>query len=173
MARKKESIYKNWDEVNTAMKELGELYIEKQDIEGKLTARINEVKAYCNEKAKPTLEKIKTIEKEIERFSNQNKDEFLATRTKKLHYGTISYRVTKKVQCRNVESTIKVLKSLNLDAFIRTKSELNKDEILACSQDKSCVATFAKADINILTEDKIKIEPDYVQLALLNKNEEE
>lgn len=164
MAKKKESIYKTWEEVDKAIKRLGELYIEKQDIEGKLTIRYNELKAYGNEKISGVASEIKNIEKEIERFANQNKEEFLKTRSKKLNFGTISYRLSKKVVCKCIESAVMVLKTLNLDFLLRTKTELDKDEILKCEDDLT--STLAKANISIVSEDKIRIEPDYVKLAV-------
>lgn len=170
MAKKKESIYKTWDEVNFAMKELGELNVQKQKLEGEQTVKINEVKSYIQEKAGDIVTKIKNIEKEIERFAEQNKDEFIATRNKKLTFGTISYRLTKRVVCKSVTSAIKALKSLNMDFFIRTKEELNKEDIMNCC-DKATLQALTRASVSVVSEDKIRIEPDYVKLMADTVNE--
>lgn len=167
MAKKKESIYNDWDEVNLAMKELGELTIKKQKIEGEQTLKINEIKAEYQVKAGDLVNQIKEIEKNIERFSEQNKSDFLKSRSKKLSFGTISYRMTKRVVCKYVETAINALKSLNMDFCLRIKEELNKDALIEV-EDKSLLQ---KAGISVVPEDKIRIEPDFVKLAALEKGE--
>lgn len=159
MAKKKESIYQSWDEVNEAMKELGELQVKKQKLEGEQTVKINEIKKDYQEKAGNLTTKIKEIEKDIERFAEQNKTEFLKTRNKKLNFGTISYRLTKRIVVGCVEGAINALKSLNLDYYLRQKCELDKEKLYECDE-----KTLSKVGIKIVTEDKINIEPAYVKL---------
>lgn len=166
MAKKKESIYNSWDDVNSAMKELGELTVKKERLEGEQTTKINEIKSEYLVKAGGITTRIKDIEKNIERFAEQNKSEFLQARTKKLTFGTISYRMTKRVVCKYVETAIKALKTLNLDFCVRVKEELDK-EALTEVQDKQLLS---KAGISIVSEDKIRIEPDYVKLAALESS---
>ena len=170
MAKKKESIYNNWDEVNSAMKQLGELTVKKEKLEGEQTIKINEIKAEYQVKADNLLIQIKEIEKNIERFADSNKEEFINNRTKKLTFGKISYRLTKSVKCLNVASAINAIKNLNLDFLLRTKSELDKDAIIKHEKDLD-TKTLLKAGIYISEKDKINIEPDFVKLAALNKGE--
>lgn len=164
MAKKAESVYTSWEEVNTALKELGELQIKKQKLEGEQTLKINEIKAKTAEKAGIMQGQIKAIEKNIERFAMQNKSEFLKTRNKKLTFGCVSFRLVKSVVCSCKDEAIKALKALNLDFCIRSKEELDKDECLkfAENDDKKILL---KAGIEIKSDDKVKIEPDYVKLA--------
>lgn len=159
MAKKKESIYRSWDDVDTAMKELATLNVQKQKLEGEQTVRINDVKSKIAVRAGELCTKIKQIEKEIERYSEQNKDEFLKTRNKKLKFGSISYRLTKSICCECVQTAIKALKSLNYDFCIRTKEELDKEALKELSQD-----VLTKIGVNVKVVDKIQIEPDYVKL---------
>lgn len=161
MARnKKESIYKSWDEVNSALKQLAELNIKKQKIEGKTTILVNKIKESMASRAEILASEIKLIEKEIIRFAQQNKAEFIKKRTKKLPFGSISFRITKKICCECVESAIKALKTLNLDSFIRCTESLDKEAL--ADLDKN---TLAKAGISVKTEDKVSVEPNYVELA--------
>lgn len=168
MAKKKESIYRNWEDVNTAMKELGSLNVEKQRLEGEQTVKINEIKERYQIIAGDITTKIKDIEKNIERFAEQNKSEFLQTRTKKLTFGTISYRMTKRVVCKYVETAVKALRSLNMDFCLRVKAELDKEALLEV-EDKQLLS---KAGISVVSEDKIRIEPDYVKLAAIGRERE-
>lgn len=164
MAKKAESNYKSWEEVNTALKELGELQIQKQKLEGEQTLKINKIKIEISEKAGILQTRIKEIEKNIERFAQQNKSEFLKTRNKKLTFGAVSFRLVKSVVCSCKDEAIKALKALNLDFCIRAKEDIDKDECLkfAENDDKKILL---KAGISIKSEDKVKIEPDYIKLA--------
>lgn len=161
---KKLSKYQTWQEVDAAMKELGELNIKKQNLEGEQTVRINEVKADILSKTGVLQTQIKEIEKNIERFAEQNKSEFLKTRNKKLTFGTISFRLVKSVVCTCKDEAVKALKSLNLDFCLRQKEEIDKDKCLEVDE-----KILLKAGISIKTEDKVKIEPNYIKLAAENQ----
>ena len=161
---KKLSTYQTWQEVDSALKELGELNIKKQNLEGEQTIRINEVKKEILEKTGILQSQIKDIEKNIERFAEQNKSEFLKTRNKKLTFGIISFRLVKSVVCNCKEEAIKALKALNLDFCLRQKEEIDKDKCLEVDE-----KMLLKAGISIKTEDKVKIEPNYIKLAADNK----
>ncbi len=163
MAKKTESIYKSWNEVDAALKELGELNVAKTRIEGEQTLKINSIKADANAKSAIIQTRIKEIEKNIERFTDANKSEFLSKRTKKLTYGVISFRLVRKVCCNCIEEAIKGLKVLNLDFCIRTKQELDKDRLLECDENM-----LLKAGISIKTEDKVRIEPNFEKLAAIS-----
>ena len=159
MAKKTESIYKSWQEVDDAMKVLGEKSVALTKLEGEQTVQINEIKSKTLKKAGDLKNDITLIQKNIERFADAHKSEFLQKRTKKLNYGTISYRIVKKVVCSDVDDAIKCLRALNMDFCIRTKMELDKDVLI--EQDEKLLQ---KANISIKTEDKIKIEPNFEKL---------
>lgn len=160
----KESTFQSWDEVNENMKKLAELKVKKQKLEGEQTLAINEIKAKCNAKAVLISDEIKAIEKNMALFAEQNKDEFALKRTKKLMFGTISYRLTKKIVCSSIETAVKALKTLNLDSFLRVKEELDKDALLELDE-----SILTKAGISIKREDKISIEPDSVRINSLTQ----
>lgn len=157
---KKSSIYTTWAEVDNALKELGELNIQKTALEGEQTVKINTIKKEILEKTGNLQTKIKEIEKNIERFAEQNKSEFLKTRNKKLTFGTVSFRLVKSVVCACKEEGIKALKALNLDFCLRLKEEIDKDKCLEVDE-----KLLLKAGITVKTEDKVKIEPNYIKLA--------
>jgi phage host-nuclease inhibitor protein Gam len=169
MAKKKESTFNSWTEVSDSMKVLTELQVKKEKLEGEQTVKINKIKAEYQEKAGDLNVQIKDIEKNIERFADSHKDEFLKNRTKNLAYGTVSYRLTKKVVCKNTESAIKGFKALGLENYLRIKEELNKDEILQNPDEKA----FVKVGVSVVPEDKIKIEPNVIKFtAEIGVNEE-
>ena len=157
---KAESIYNNWNEVDKAMKKLGELRIKKRKLEGELTIKINELKGEYNDKGATTTAEIKNIEKEINRFCEQNKETFIKKRSKKLVYGSVSYRLTRKISINNIESAISALTVLNMDWCLRKKFELDKDELM-----KLDTNTLTKIGATIIPEDKLTIEPNIEEIA--------
>lgn len=165
MAKKVLTTLQTWDEVNEAMRRLGELSIEKQKAEGEATIQINEIKAHAEAVANVIQEEIKKIEKDIERYAKENKEAFAKTRNKKLNFGRISFKATKSVSCPFTESAIKILKQFGLDNCIRTKEELDKEAIKELDKNTQVVSILTKAGITIKTADKITIEPDYIKLA--------
>lgn len=114
MAKKKESIYTNWDEIDQQMRRIGELEIKKSKLEGEMNIKVNELKNKYGTQCSELSEEIKTIKNEITRFCDQKKDEFLDKRSKKLTFGTVAYRISESVKFLNKEaSIIKSLMSLN------------------------------------------------------------
>lgn len=160
MAKKKESTYTSWDDVNEDFKKLATLQVEKLKLEGKQTIAINEIKAKISQRSKEITSEIKKIEDNITRFAESHKAEFVDKRSKKMQFGTISFRYTKKIIYNCAESAIKALKALNLDSFLRVKEELDKEKLLELDE-----ALLTKAGLGIKREDSIKIEPDFVRIS--------
>lgn len=163
MAKKKESIFKNWDEVDAAIKKLGELEIEKQKLEGEQTIKTNEIISSYKNKCANIANKIKETKTEIERFCAQNKDIFVNKRNKKLSFGTVSYRISEKVKIFSISTTIKALKSLNCDWCLRIKEEIDKDEVKKLSP-----STLAKIGVTVEKKDSLCIEPNMIKIVAEN-----
>lgn len=160
MAKKKESSLKNWEEIDSSLKKLGELQIQKTNLDNELTEKVNELKLKYTSQSSLIQTEIKQIEKEISRFCEQNKDTFLNKRNKKLNFGLISYRLSEKVVCSRIGAAIKALKQLNYDWCIRTKEELDKDEVKKLDSN-----ILTRIGVQIVKEDKLTIEPNTVKIA--------
>ncbi len=160
MAKKKESVLKTWDEVDDFLKKLGELEIQKTKLNGELNIEINKLKDKYIFKAKVLKKQFDDVKKEITRFCDQNKDAFVKKRTKTLNFGTVAYRVSEKVDCVCEEITIKALKALNLDCYIRIKEEIEKEKLKELS-----ASILTKIGVSIIKEDKLSIEPNMVKIA--------
>ena len=160
MAKKKESSLKNWEEIDSSLKKLGELQIQKTNLDNELTEKVNELKLKYTSQSSLIQTEIKQIEKEISRFCEQNKDTFLNKRNKKLNFGLISYRLSEKVVCSSIGAAIKALKQLNYDWCIRTKEELDKDEVKKLDSN-----ILTRIGVQIVKEDKLTIEPNTVKIA--------
>lgn len=166
MVRKKESIYQNWDDVNSAMKRFAELNVKKKALENEQNTRIDAVKKETSLQAEELLKEIDLIKKEITRFAEQHRDEFTQKRTKVLTFGKISFRYTSWVWVQDVKSAIKSLKSFAMDKYLRVKEELDKDALLDADP-----KLLAKCGIQLRSGDKITIEPDYVKLAAIESSD--
>lgn len=166
MAKKKESKYQTWEEVNEAMKRLAELNIEKKSLETEQNRQIDEIKKATSLKADEVIKEIKSVEKDIIRFAEQNRAEFTRKRTKVLTFGKISFRYTKSIGCANIPTAIKALKSFAMEKYLRIKEELNKEALIEADP-----MILGKCGILIKAEDKICVEPDYVKLASLDTDD--
>lgn len=160
----KKSIYSTWDEVNNALKDLAELRIKKQKLEGEQTIKINKIKGETEVKCGDLIEKIKHFEQEITLFAEENKVDFTKKRSKKLTFGTISFRQSKKIVCKCLESAIQCLKALNLNYCVNTKETLDKDQLMEVDE-----IMLTKAGISVKRVDNISIEPNF-ELIAANQN---
>ena len=161
--KRKESELKTWEEVDNAMKELGELQIKKEKLEGEQTLKINQIKDETLQKAAGLDERISKLKKEIERFAEEHRADFSQKRSKNLNFGKIFFRYTESISAKCIATAISALKALNLDSFIRVKEELDKDQLKTLD-----AKTLARCGITLKQVDKITIEPDYVKLAAAN-----
>lgn len=166
MAKKKESTYQSWDEVNGAMKKLAELNIQKKALENEQNSKIDEIKKEISLQAEGLIKEIDLIKKDITRFAEQHREEFTQKRTKVLTFGKISFRYTSWVWVDNATAAIKSLKSFAMDKYLRVKEELDKEALVEADP-----KLLAKCGIQLRSGDKITIEPDYVKLAAIDTEE--
>ena len=154
MAKKKLSTIESWNGVNDKLRELSEKKIELSRAEGRQTLEINNIREKYNEITEGLTKEISDIEKDIERFCEQNKNEFLEDRTKRFSFGTISYRLTRSFKIQNTIAAIKSLKALKCFDCIKTTESIIKENLKEV--DKS---QLKKCGIDIIEVDKISIEP--------------
>ena len=155
MPRRKESKYSSWDEINTALKKMGEIDIQINKLQGEMTLKINEIKAEYDLKSQGLKAERKDIEKNISLFTESCKDEFTRTRHKELTFGKIAYRVTTKIIIRSKEACINALKALNMNNYIRIIEEPDKEALMDLDQ-----IILAKIGANKKIDDRLRIEPN-------------
>jgi len=97
MARKKvtEQVLSSWDEVNEALRVIGQAQDEMAAIDADLNQKINELKAAAKEKAKPFETEIKVKELMIQQFVSEHRDD-LKGKSYKLAFGTVGFRLWKR-----------------------------------------------------------------------------
>ncbi len=156
MARMKgEPMYQTWEQVDTALRAMGEIDITLGKLEGEMTLQINEIRAQYDTKAEGFTAARKSLEVEIALFAEAHKEEFARTRSKELTFGTVAYRIVHRVAVRSIQATIAALRALSLDSYIRTIEQPDKEAMATLD-----AATLAKVGATLKTEDKLRIEPN-------------
>lgn len=155
MARKRiknQPAFKNWSEVDVALREIAEKEIQIEEIEGDMNKQINGIKISAGLEAKPLQDRIDKLGKDIKEFVTEHKDE-LDGKTKALNFGSTGFRLSTSViiprgkeklgeiikslkirrmsDCINVVETVnkEVLKKYGEDEVIKVGARLKKEDI--------------------------------------------
>ena len=156
MAKKKNLLQINdWTEVDGALRRLGEINIEVEKQDGKLTLEINQLKDKFTERVNPLLAEHKCIENGIKAFVLQHKSEFANIRTREFNFGEVGFHVASKVVVTAPKVTIAALKELGLKACLNIEESLNKDQLKTLSD-----AVLAKVGARKETVDNLTIKPN-------------
>lgn len=149
-------VIQNWNDVDTALRLIGEKEIAIANIEGEMTLKINAVK----EDTKTALAEIATEKKELEKavegFCEANKAEFAHKRSKELTFGEIGYRLVKSVSVPRVkaklDALIKSLKAFGLSDCISYTETVDKDKLTELKDED-----LVKLGLNRTTKDSFRI----------------
>lgn len=100
-----------------------------------MNQQIEAIKVQCGSQADLRKQAIAELMKSIQPYMEVNRDNLTdggKTKTVKLRSGTISWRLTPKaVTVRGVEQVISRFKQLGLTQYLRVKTEIDKQSILA------------------------------------------
>lgn len=157
----------SFTDVDIHLRELAKLESSITTEEAKMNEKINKVKEEFEEKTSGERARKSLLESEIESFCTSNKKEFDKTRTKKLAFGEVSFRMTTpKVNQLNrkftVKTTIEFLKKLYKSKYVRVKEEINKDKILEdYNLEKLDDAKIAAVGLRIDQEDRFAYKIDW------------
>lgn len=148
----------NWDEVDSALKRMGEIDIALEEIKGDATLQINKIKDEAKKSAAPLESERKHIEKVIKLFAENRKDEFSKKRSRELNFGTVGYRLVKSVSIprdkEKVSALLKSLKSYGLSTCIKFEEKPDKDKISELADD-----TIVKLGLKRTVKDNFRINP--------------
>ena len=75
-------VFKTWEEVDAALKEVAEEEIAIADIEGEMNKQMNGIKITAAQEAKPHHDRISSVEKDIKQFVTEHRDELGGKKTK-------------------------------------------------------------------------------------------
>ncbi len=147
-------MFNSWDEIDNALRRIGEIQIALDRIKGEMNIAINEAKARAESASAPLLKEKKELEKAITDFCESHKDEFLGKRRKTLNFGIIAYRVTTRIVIRSVKATVKAMETLGLLEYLRVEKKPDREKMLELDD-----ATLARVGATRKVEDKLRIEP--------------
>lgn len=126
----------NFDDVDSTLKEiaLSDSFITTKEAE--MNEEINKIRSKYDEATKDSRARKQLLEQEIEGYCKINKDVFGTTKTKALIFGKVFFRTNPpKVSQLNKKysaaTSIELIKKLFKNKFLRTKEEVDKEEILA------------------------------------------
>ncbi len=142
-AKKITSSFENWDQVDQALKEIGEIDRKVTAIEADMNETINLVKTTAEDKTKGLLQRKESLEKDVQAFTEGSIDEFKTSKTRKLLFGEVGFRKKTGIITRNVKAIIEALKQNKMTDCIDVTEKLNKEK-LAEYDDESLLKVGAK-----------------------------
>lgn len=149
----------SWNDVDTAIKKIGELNIAITHIEGEATLKTNAIKEEAKAQAQPLNDELESLTKLVEAYCECNKAEFAKKRSKELVFGVVAYRLVTSVSipraAAKLEALIKSIKAFGLNCCLKTVEMVDK-EALAELQDGDLVKLGLKRSVR----DSFRIEPN-------------
>jgi phage host-nuclease inhibitor protein Gam len=148
----------SWDDVDNALKRLGEIEIQGAKISGDATLEINVIKEKAKKEAEG-LESEKThLEKLVTIYCESQKAEFAKKRSKEFNFGTVGFRTVKNVSLpRDKTKTAALLKSLKafgLNDCIAYEEKADKEKINELADE-----TIVKLGLKRTVKDSFRIIP--------------
>ncbi|MDR7653706.1 host-nuclease inhibitor Gam family protein [Acinetobacter junii] len=132
----KEPQLKSWEAVNQTLASIAELNREIELEQSACNEKVDQLKTVSKEKIKPLLDRVKANELKLKEFCEARKSEFTQIKTKKLTHGSVGYRLSTTVSIPDPVFTCQVLKQLELEHCIRTKTEPDKEAIKQLSPEQ-------------------------------------
>lgn len=118
----------SWQEVDQALREIGEAQFEIERIEADLNGRIDKLKAEATKKISPIAQRKALKELAIQQFTIENR-EAMEAKTKILTFGQVGFRRSTKLIVRKTQEVIRRLRDLGLKDCIRVKESVDREAL--------------------------------------------
>ena len=161
---------KSFDELDKALLRIGELDVSLSKKEASMNAHIQKVRDEFDQETKESRDEKFALETDIEVFCQSNKRAFDHERTKIFTHGEVGFSKNppKVVQLNKkwtVKSSLEFIKKLFEGKYLRSKEEVNKDEILAdYAAEKLDDSKLAAVGLRIEQEERFRIEINWESL---------
>jgi phage host-nuclease inhibitor protein Gam len=123
------------DQVVEAIAEIGRRQRERDRIQADMNDELARIKERHEEEARPHADAIRVLSEGVHLYCEARRDELTQegkTKTANLSSGKVAWRMRPpKVVLKSMEKVIEALKHVGLSRFIRTKEEVNKEDILS------------------------------------------
>ena len=129
-------VLQSWEEVDQALREIGDLDREIKSVEAEKKKKINVIKDEAKVKAAPYEERIKILGKYVEAFVKANKSEFKIERTRKMMFGEVGYALNPpSITIHNIDTCLAGLKRLGLKHCIITEEKPDKSAMMSLADE--------------------------------------
>ena len=149
----------SWEEVDAAIRRMGEIDIACERINGEAVLKINDIKQEAKQRTAGLAAERRALEKAVETFCAARKSEFAKKRSKTLTFGAIGYRIVTKVPLPKdkgkVAALVSALKAFDLLDCIKIKEAPDRERIAELDE-----ATIAKLGLSRTVKDSFRIVPD-------------
>lgn len=164
---KETPVFKTWEDVDNALKEIAEAELDLVDIEGEMNKQIQGIKLTATQEAKPIHDRINSIGKDIKAFVEEHRNE-LDGKTKSLNFGKTGFRMSTKVVLpkakEKLATIIKSLKARKMNDCIVVNETINKDVLKKYTEDE-----ILRVGAALKKEDTFWYETDREKLEVLQR----
>lgn len=158
-------VLKSWEEVDNALREIGENQIALLEIEGEMNKQLNGIKQSAALEGKPHQDRIDKLSKDIEAFVNERRDE-LHGKTKALNFGSTGFRLSTKVVVPTAkEKVAEIIRNLRVHKMtdcIVSKESVDKETLKRYGEE-----TVLKVGAKFKKDDVFWCDPDLEKLKAL------
>jgi phage host-nuclease inhibitor protein Gam len=129
MARKRlpGTQFTTWDEVDNALRRIGELDRSLGMIEASVNEAVDAIKAQSKEEAAPLSAEKAGLEAAMKEFCEANRSDFAKVKTREMTFGSVGFRLSSRIVIKRVADTLQALKDFGLTHCIRVKEEADKE----------------------------------------------
>ncbi|AAU90944.1 MULTISPECIES: host-nuclease inhibitor Gam family protein [Methylococcus] len=152
--------FSSWDDVDQALREIGEIERDLSLIDGDVNDQIDRLKAAAKTQAQPLLDRKTALELAMKEFCEANRAEFAKVKTRQLVFGSVGFRLSTRVLIKRVADTLQALKDLGLHGCIRLKEEIDKEALKTLPAE-----TLAEVGAGLKTDNVFGYEIDRARIA--------
>lgn len=120
----------NIDQADEALRRIADLTIEIEAIDGKREKQIANIKEKAAIEGKPYRDEVTSLGNALSAYAEYNKEDlFTKKKTQVLKFGEFGFRKSTKIRVSRIKNTLEKLKELFDGKGIRSKEEVDKDEL--------------------------------------------
>lgn len=149
----------SWEDVDAALREVGEITRELQLKEAALNESVDKLKEEAKADSASQVARKKELELAMKEFCEANRVEFTKVKTRKLTFGSVGFRLSTKIMIKRIAETLQALKDLKLVGCIRIKEEVDKEAMKNLTDE-----TLAEVGASRKTENAFGYELDLERL---------
>ncbi len=129
------STLSSWQDVDGSLKEIAESNAFILERESEMNKKLLEIQNAYEIETREKRDRVLALEKNIELFCIEHRDEFVQSKTRDLNFGLVSFRLTtpklSTLKGFTWDTVLALLKKLQMTTYVRTKEEVDKDKIKA------------------------------------------